>query len=67
MQRNTFLKSCLAIGTLASVPFNLMAKGLSRFRVNSGFMVDATKSRSGKAVTLLEGDTFMTKVATADK
>ena len=29
-------------------------------------MVDATKSRSGKPITLLEGDTFITKVATAD-
>jgi hypothetical protein len=66
MERNTFLKSCIAVGALASAPFNLLAKSLMRFRVDAGFMVDSTKSRSGKAITLLEGDTFMTKVGTAD-
>ena len=29
-------------------------------------MVDAAKSRSGDSISLLEGDTFMTKVATGD-
>jgi mannose-6-phosphate isomerase-like protein (cupin superfamily) len=66
MKRNTFLKSCMAVIALASAPFNLFAKSLMRFRVNAGFMVDSTKSRSGRAITLLEGDTFMTKVGTAD-
>jgi mannose-6-phosphate isomerase-like protein (cupin superfamily) len=66
MKRNLFLKSCLAVGATAAVPFNLLANKLSRLRVNAGFMVEAAKSRSGKPITLLEGDTFTTKVATAD-
>ena len=66
MQRTTFLKSCLALGATITVPFTLMAKSIARLRVTTGFIVDATKSRSGRPITLLEGDTFMTKVATAD-
>lgn len=66
MQRKSFLKSGLALGAMLSMPFTLLANKLSGLRVKSGFMVDAAKSRSGKPITLLEGDTFITKVATAD-
>jgi mannose-6-phosphate isomerase-like protein (cupin superfamily) len=66
MQRKSFLKSGLAFGVLLSAPFTLLANKLSRLRINAGFMVGAAKSRSDKPITLMEGDTFFTKVSTLD-
>jgi mannose-6-phosphate isomerase-like protein (cupin superfamily) len=66
MQRKSFLRSCLAVAAFVSVPFDMLANRLSLTRVNTGFKVDSAKSRSGKSITLLEGDTFNTKVASAD-
>lgn len=66
MERKSFLKSCLAVGAFIATPISLVAKSISKFRVNAGFMVDTGKSRTGKSITLFEGDTFLTKVSTAD-
>lgn len=66
MKREFFLRSCLSVVAMASIPYNLVAKNLIRLRVKTGFKVDAGNSRSGKPITLLEGDTFMTKVSTVD-
>ena len=62
-KENKFLKSCQAVAAMAGVPFNLAVKHLLRLRVSAGFMVDTAKSRSGKQITLMEGDTFFTKVS----
>jgi mannose-6-phosphate isomerase-like protein (cupin superfamily) len=66
MNRNHFLKSCLAVGSFLSMPFAVMATAFSKKRVAKGLKVDAGKDRSGKPITLFEGDTFYTKVSTAD-
>ncbi len=66
MQRKSFLRSCLTVGAMISAPFSLLAGKISRFRVNAGFMVEAGKSHSGKPITLMEGDTFMSKISGAD-
>ncbi|SIT28644.1 Cupin domain-containing protein [Filimonas lacunae] len=66
MERKSFLKSCFTIGAIAATPFQLIAKGFSRLRVNNGFMVAAGKTRSEKAITLLEGDTFFSKISSKD-
>lgn len=66
MQRRSVVKSFIALGAMVATPFGLLANKLSRLRVNMGFMVDAGKSRTQKPITLMEGDTFFTKVSTAD-
>src|SRR3954466_4810631 len=66
MERKLFLKSCFTVGAIVATPFNLIAKKLSGLRPNKGFMVAAGKSRTDKAITLLEGDTFFSKISTKD-
>ncbi|MEO6978237.1 MAG: cupin domain-containing protein [Mucilaginibacter sp.] len=66
MKRNSFLKSVLALGAIAVAPVNSIAASLSKLRVNAGFMVGKGKSRADKGITLFEGDTFFSKVSTAD-
>ena len=66
MKRTNFLRTCLSAGAALTLPVRLLAGTVRRFRVGKGFKVDAGKDRSDKALSLLEGDTFMTKVATRD-
>ena len=66
MKRINFLGTCLAMSTFLASPFALLAETVRKFRVEKGFMVNAGKDRSAKPLLLLEGDTFMTKVATRD-
>lgn len=66
MNRNYFLKSCLAVGSFLSIPFAVLAMPFSKKRVDKGFKVDVGKDRFGKPISLFEGDTFYTKVSTAD-
>lgn len=66
MERNSFLKACLATGTFMASPFSLIAKSIKNRRVEKGFKVDAGKDRFDKSISLLEGDTFSTKVSTND-
>lgn len=60
------MKACLAAGTFVASPFNLIAKSIKNGRVNKGFKVDAGKDRFDKSISLLEGDTFSSKVSTKD-
>ncbi|NCD70954.1 cupin domain-containing protein [Mucilaginibacter agri] len=66
MKRNSFLRSCFALGAIVVAPISGIAEIVKRFRVNNGFSVDAGKSRTDKTITLFEGDTFFPKVATKD-
>lgn len=66
MERKSFLTSCVAIGAVIATPFNLIARAYSLLRADSGFMVETGKSRSGKALSLFEGDTFFSKIAAKD-
>jgi mannose-6-phosphate isomerase-like protein (cupin superfamily) len=66
MNRNHFLKSCLAVGSFLSMPFGVMATSFGKKRVDKGLKVDAGKDRFSRPITLFEGDTFYTKVSTAD-
>ena len=66
MNRNSFLKLSLAVGSFLSTPFAIMAKPFSKKRVDKGIKVDAGKDRFGKPISLFEGDTFCTKVSTTD-
>ena len=66
MNRNTFLKATIAIGTFLTAPFGAIAKSNSRKRVGKAIKVESGKDRFGKPISLFEGDTFYTKVSTAD-
>ena len=66
MNRNSFLKGCLAGGTLLIAPFTSIAKIYNSKRLDKGLKVDAGKDRFGKPISLFEGDTFYTKVSTTD-
>jgi len=66
MNRNSFLKASLAIGTFLTAPFVALAKINSRKRVDKAIKVDSGKDRFDKPISLFEGDTFCTKVSTAD-
>jgi mannose-6-phosphate isomerase-like protein (cupin superfamily) len=66
MNRNSFLKLSLAVGSFLSTPFAIMAKPFSKKRIDKGIKVEAGKDRFGKPISLFEGDTFYTKVSTTD-
>jgi mannose-6-phosphate isomerase-like protein (cupin superfamily) len=66
MNRNRFLKQCLAAGAFISIPFVSLAKIITGKRVDKGIKVDAGKDRFGKGISLLEGDKFFCKVSTSD-
>ena len=66
MTRNSFMSLSLMLGSLLTAPFTLIAKSFGRKRVDKCIKVDAGKDRSGKPVSLFEGDTFYTKVSTND-
>lgn len=66
MKRANFFKTCLSAGAALTLPLTLLAETVRKFRVGKGFKVDAGKDRSDKPISLLEGDTFMTKVGTRD-
>lgn len=66
MQRNTFIKLCLTLGTFVSAPFTMSAKSRAKRRIEKGFKVDAGKDRFGNTITPFAGDSFFTKVSTKD-
>ncbi|MDN3550239.1 cupin domain-containing protein [Mucilaginibacter aquaedulcis] len=66
MKRNTFVKSCLALGSAALLPLSSVAASIKKYRTQKGFLVNAGGSRTEKPITLFEGDTFLTKVSTGD-
>jgi mannose-6-phosphate isomerase-like protein (cupin superfamily) len=65
MNRNYFLKQCVAIGSFVSMPFNLLAKNNKR-RIDKGIKVDAGTDRFGEEMSLMGGDKFFCKVSTSD-
>lgn len=65
MNRNIFLKACLAATAYLTAPFAALAE-IKRKRTEKGIRVNAGKDRFDKPITLLEGDTFYTKVSTKD-
>ena len=66
MKRNSFLKTALATGAYLAAPSSLLATVNNSQRVGKGLKVEAGKDRYNKPITLFEGDTFYTKVATND-
>lgn len=66
MNRNSFLKASLAIGIFATAPFAAIAKINGKKRIDKGIKVASGNDRLGKPISLFEGDTFYTKVSTAD-
>lgn len=66
MKRNSFLKFCLAAGTLLAAPVTVFSKSRNNKRVDKGLLVEAGKDRFDKPISLFQGDTFYTKVSTAD-
>ncbi|MFC0774054.1 cupin domain-containing protein [Terrimonas alba] len=66
MQRKSFLKFGIAIGSFLAAPFYVNARPGSRARDDKGFKVDAGKDRFDKSISPFEGDNFYTKVSTKD-
>ncbi len=66
MNRNSFLKASIAIGTFLNAPFVAVAKKNSKKRVGKAIKVDAGKDRFDNPISLFDGDTFYTKVSAAD-
>lgn len=66
MHRNRFLGAGLATAALLASPFLWAADTLKNYRADKGFKVDAGKDRFNQAISLFDGDTFMTKVSTKD-
>lgn len=66
MKRDSFLKLCLAAGTLITATVSVFAKYRHNKRIDKGLVVQAGKDRFGKPISLFQGDTFHTKVSTAD-
>ncbi|RRB07307.1 cupin domain-containing protein [Larkinella rosea] len=66
MKRQTFLKTCSAAAALVTAPLELLARSIRKYRDGSGFMVGAGKDRFEKPLSLLQGDTFYTKISRQD-
>jgi len=66
MNRNSFLNLCLAAGAFLTTPISGVAKTPNKKRISRALKVDAGKDRGDKPISLFEGDTFYTKVATND-
>lgn len=65
MKRQKFLK--ISLSAFPLLPFSrIRNKSWQIDRVNTGFKVDQGKDRFDKSISLLEGDTFFTKIATQD-
>lgn len=66
MDRKSFLKRCLAAGSLLVSPFASRAQDTTKTRAGKGFKVDGGVDRSSESISLYEGDTFYRKVSTKD-
>jgi mannose-6-phosphate isomerase-like protein (cupin superfamily) len=64
MKRNKFILSALALAVTPFAAFAEIKNKLKRF--GKGFKVEAGKDRFDSAITLMEGDTFYTKISTKD-
>ena len=59
MKRSSFMKICIAAGSVLTMPFAGLAERKEDDRNHKPFKVDAGKDRFDKAITLFEGDTFL--------
>ncbi|MBD2704355.1 cupin domain-containing protein [Spirosoma sp. BT702] len=66
MKRQRFFQLCLATGAFIASPITLIANSIKKIRDEKGFMVGSGKDRFDKQITLLQGDTFFTKISTQD-
>jgi len=66
MNRKSFLQACLATSGYLALPFTLAAESIRRYRDGKGFTVKAAQDRQNQPMALFDGDTFLTKIATAD-
>jgi mannose-6-phosphate isomerase-like protein (cupin superfamily) len=66
MKRSSFIKASLLIGTSFTQSVSAWAKKHTSDRTKKAIKVAAGKDRNDKPLTLFEGDTFFTKVASAD-
>lgn len=66
MKRNSFLKFCLAAGTLLTATVSALSKSKQNERIDKGMLVRAGEDRFDKPISLFQGDTFYSKVSTAD-
>lgn len=66
MNRSSFLKFGVAIGSFFIAPFSVIARPGSKTRDDKGFKVDAGKDRFDKSISPFEGDNFYTKVSAKD-
>ena len=66
MDRNSFLKACVAAGAFLATPFTALSKASYRKRADKGIKVEAGRDRFDKSISLFEGDTFHTKVSATD-
>ncbi|EOR96350.1 hypothetical protein ADIARSV_0455 [Arcticibacter svalbardensis MN12-7] len=66
MKRNSFLRLFISAAAFLTVPFSSTAKRSYLTRNNKGFKVDKGNDRFVKPITLLEGDTFYTKISSKD-
>ncbi|WP_346317980.1 cupin domain-containing protein [Chitinophaga sp. YIM B06452] len=66
MNRSSFLKLSIAVGSFLTAPFGAIAKPGPQTRDDKGFKVDAGKDRFNKSTSPFEGDSFYTKVSAKD-
>ena len=66
MQRNRFMKICLAAGATLTAPVVGFGNFLNKFREKAGFKVDSGKDRNNKSMSLLDGDVFDCKISAKD-
>jgi mannose-6-phosphate isomerase-like protein (cupin superfamily) len=65
MKRRSFLQSAITV-PFAAVPFIAKPVPTDKKRVGKGFKVEKGKDRFDASITLLEGDTFFTKISSKD-
>jgi mannose-6-phosphate isomerase-like protein (cupin superfamily) len=66
MKRSSFIKGSLLIGTSFAQSVSAWAKNFTTAREKKAIKVAVGKDRNDKPLTLFEGDTFFTKVASVD-
>jgi mannose-6-phosphate isomerase-like protein (cupin superfamily) len=65
MKRSYFIKTGLAVASLLVAPLEIFARRYKE-RIEKGIVVKAGKDRNDKPLSLMEGDTFFTKVSAKD-
>ena len=66
MKRNTFVRTLISATALLAIPFDGIAKTISKIREKKGYKTDSGADRVQKPMHLFEGDTFYTKISTTD-